>query len=97
MLKYDAESFDKMSKYDIAMLLQSLFVYEVAFLDGASQTETIAHCVPMWKESWTELSAVDKFTERTVLGFCKGLSRSLNHVYTGVLAADIFEGSVRFD
>jgi len=81
-------------------LFQALFIYETAFLDGASLPETVLNCIFMWPGSWGPLqqqidSAVNvsnNLAERAVLLYCKSLTLGLQHCFTAIMAADVYEG-----
>jgi hypothetical protein len=75
----------------ILKLFQSLFVYEAAFLDGASLLESTHQCVYLWEESWEYLESSSGICEKTILYFCKSLNKSLGHIVGGVLSSDIYE------
>jgi hypothetical protein len=89
---------DRLSTY--VRLFQALFIYETAFLDGASITETVLNCTFMWPGSWEPLQQqIDSaehgsknLAERAVLLYCKSLTLGLQHVFTAVMAADVYEG-----
>jgi len=73
-------------------ILQSLFVHETSFLDGASYLESTHQCVFMWEGSWADVaSRSPALPERVLLAFVKSLDRSLMHVNSSVLTADIYE------
>ena len=83
-------------------LFQSLFIYEAAFLDGASLMETINQCTFAWEGSWESLQMQQKLVEaaspgkgvveKAILSYCKSLVLSTSHQCKAILAADIFEG-----
>lgn len=83
---------DDLSLSSLASLLQVLFVYETSFLEGGSLMETVHQCVYLWRDSWPILESKEKFPVQIVATFVKSLSHSLGSVFTGVLAADIYEG-----
>lgn len=73
-------------------LLQSLFIYEGAFLEGASIMESINQCIYMWETTWPSLETKPGIGDRAALLYCKSLAMSLRHQFKTVLAADIYEG-----
>lgn len=77
----------------VVRLLQSLLVYESAFIDGASLMESILQCVLCWEKSWDSLAIVDGLGERALLLYVKSLSLSSNYIFSAVLDADIYEGN----
>ena len=73
-------------------ILQSLFVHETSFLDGASYLESTHQCVFMWEGAWANVASRGPgLPERALLAFVKSLDRSLMHVNSGVLASDVYE------
>jgi hypothetical protein len=83
---------DDVSILTTIKLLQSLFVYECAFLDGASLMESVSKCVFTWKESWVHMENKKNISQRSIYIFCKSLMISISHLFTTYLAADVFEG-----
>lgn len=79
-------------------LFQSLFIYEAAFLDGASLMESINKCIFSWEGSWSGLEkragvlGAEGLTDRAVLAYCKSLVFTTGCQFKAVLAADIYEG-----
>ena len=73
-------------------VFQALVVREVSFLDGASLMESVCECVFMWQSSWPVLDGAGTTKKSVLVQYCRALSRSQSHVFTSVLAADIYEG-----
>lgn len=95
LLENGCKPVDKMSHEALASLLQVLFVYEASFLDGASLMETVHQCSLMWYDSWPLLEKKEEhLTVKIVLTFIKSLTHSLGSVFNGVMAADIYEGTM---
>ncbi len=61
-------------------------------MDGASLMESVSQCAFMWKDAWPLLESIGHVKKVLIAQFCKGLSKSIGCMFTGVLAADIFEG-----
>eukprot|EP01038_Epipyxis_sp_PR26KG_P016017 gene16017-21740_t len=72
-------------------ILHSLFVYEAAFLDGASIMESVNQCLFLSPASWNYLKKTPNLATNSILYFCQSLVKSVDYYFTGVLAADIFE------
>lgn len=81
-------------------LFQSLFIYEAAFLDGASLMESINKCIFSWEGSWSGLEkrvavlGTAGIADRAVLAYCKSLVFTTGCQFKAVLAADIYEGMI---
>ena len=84
----------------VLKILQSLFVQEIAFLDGASYLESTHQCIFMWEGAWKNISekhidienSPHYLEDRIMLSYAKSLDKSLSHVTRCVMAADIYEG-----
>jgi len=82
----------------VVKLFQSLFIYEVAFLDGASLMESINKCIFSWEGSWSGLEkraamlGTAGLADRAVLAYCKSLVFTTGCQFKAILAADIYEG-----
>ena len=82
----------------VVKLFQSLFIYEAAFLDGASLMESINKCIFSWEGSWSGLEkraallGSAGLADRAVLAYCKSLVFTTGCQFKAVLAADIYEG-----
>ena len=76
-------------------LFQSLFIYEAAFLDGASIMESINQCIFSWEGSWKELQsrALTNPIEKAVLAFCQSVVYGTSCQFKTAMAADIYEGT----
>lgn len=81
----------------VVKLFQSLFIYEAAFLDGASLMESINKCIFSWEGSWSGLEkraallGSAGLADRAVLAYCKSLVFTTGCQFKAVLAADINE------
>lgn len=85
----------QISTESVLKFLSILFTYETAFLDGASLLESTHKCVFLWEESWLK----DRFStplEKCMVNYCRSLNKSLSHLNSGILAADIYEGDLPF-
>ena len=86
-------SFDVLLK-----ILKILFIFESAFLDGASVIESTHNCVYLWEGSWVHLESrienfgeVNSLAEVALLRYCKSLHQSLFRVSHSILEADVYE------
>ena len=86
-------------------LLLDLLSRECAFLDGASLSESLMECIYIWPKSWITLreqlskncntTVSHNYFEQAVLLFCKSIVFTLQHIFTGMLASDIYQGKYR--
>ena len=81
-------------------VMQSLFIYESAYLDGASLMESIQQCIFCWEGSWAALEARAAAAsnggavERALLAYAQSVVLSVSYQFKAVMAADIYEGAV---
>lgn len=74
-------------------MMQSMIVYETAFLDGASLLESTHQCIFLWDGSWSNLTQAGELGQ-ALLSYSKSLIKSLGHVHQAVLVSDIYEGII---
>ncbi len=72
-------------------LLKSLFVYEIAFLDGASLLESTHQCIFLWQKSWEHLLSRNTLYDRIMVVYSQGMCRSLKYLSNTILDADIYQ------
>jgi hypothetical protein len=77
-------------------LFQSLFIYEAAFLDGASLMESINQCMFSWEGTWAvqRERAANSVIDAAVLAYCQSVVFGTSCQFKAVMAADIYEGIV---
>jgi hypothetical protein len=77
----------------VAVLLVN-FENEIAFLSGDSLMESTHTNIFIWNQTWHAASFNNSITNRSILLSSQSLIISLDSVFSGVLAADIYEGNV---
>lgn len=72
-------------------LLQCMFVYEIAYLDGASLLESTHQCIFSWEDALLHLRLEDPLSYILYV-YSQSMQKSLYHVMKCVLNADLYEG-----
>ena len=75
----------------LLVLLKSLFVYEVAFFDGASLLESTHQCIFLWEKSWHHLLSRNNLYDRIMVTYCQAMCRSLKYLSNTILDGDIYQ------
>ncbi len=75
----------------LLILLKSLFVYEVAFLDGASLLESTHQCIFLWEKSWQHLLSRNSLYDRIMVIYGQAMCRSLKYISNSILDGDIYQ------
>lgn len=72
-------------------LFQSLIIYEVAFLDGASLLESTHQCILVWDQSWKDFKPNSNIYEEALFVYSKSLHKSLAYIHNSILNSDVYE------
>lgn len=79
----------------LIMLIKSLHIQEVAFLDGASLLESTHQCIYLFENSWNKLADESTNSPKSwFLSYVKSMSQCLTLVTKGVIDADVYEGNI---
>ena len=73
-------------------LFETLTMYEVSFLEGASVLESTHQCIFLHNKSWNHLNSEDDLTSSCILTYCQCMNKSMHYLTKAVLDADIYEG-----
>ena len=78
----------------LLLLIKSLIIHKVAFLDGASLLESTHQCVFLWEKSWDYLKEIGStdVLKNCLRSYVQMMSQSLTHVTKAVIDSDIYEG-----
>eukprot|EP01041_Mallomonas_annulata_P008517 gene8517-17560_t len=74
-----------------AQVLESLFICEVQYIDGASLLESIHQCIFPWTGSWDTLTKIDSIYSKIMLSYSKDCVYTSSHMLKAMLHTDIYE------